>query len=198
MTALAGPCYVMGMASELPPDYYVNARYWDYLPDFETAEQFYAFAYYRDLGPTQRTYAQVARAFQLGYGTLVNWAREKLWADRVGDYDRAQIAEREALVEAKGKSNNLAWAEQRAALLETAKTLTETSLEALLRKVHRGDRELRPNEIRLMLETLIKWQNLSHGDATEKVDVNHDMSKLSDEDIATLEKARALLPSEQT
>lgn len=197
MTALAGPCYVMGMA-ELAPDYYVNARYWDHLPDFETAEQFYAFAYYRDLGPTQRTYAQVARAFSLGYGTVVNWAKDKLWTDRVADYDRAQIAEREALVEAKAKTNNLAWAEQRAALLETAKTLTETSLEALLRKVHRGDRELRPNEIRLMLETLIKWQNLSHGDATEKVDVSHDMSKLSDEDIAILEKARSLMPSEQS
>lgn len=182
--------------ADVPSNYYANARYWDYLPDFETSEQFYAFAYYRDLGPTQRTYAQVARAFSIGYATVVNWAKDKLWTDRVADYDRAQIAEREALVEAKAKEHNLAWAEQRAALLETAKTLTESSLEALLLRVKRGDRELKPNEIRLMLETLIKWQNLAHGDATEKVDVNHDMSNYSDEDIAILEKARSLMPSE--
>lgn len=163
-----------------------TTQFWDYLEGVETPEQYNCFASYRDMGP-RRTLQAVAQWHQMSAGTLGAWAERCSWKERVADFDLAQCKARDELLAVRRSQTNAAWAERRGALLDQLEEVAALGAEQLLFKLKSKHTSLRPNELRLIIETLTKWQNLANGDATEKVDIGGDYADLSDEQLAQLE-----------
>lgn len=167
------------------------AEYWSYLEGVETPEQYDCFATYRDMGP-RRTIAKAARVHRRPAAALHTWAHHCSWADRARAFDEEQARVRDALLVERRTVVNAAWADRRALLLDGLEAIAETGIEQLFYNLNNGRASLRPNELRLLIETLAKYQNLANGDATEKIDFGLDYSKLTDEDMAKLEEAARL------
>lgn len=164
---------------------------WDHVPNFESAEEYHAFAHYRDMGPSHRTLSGVARDLGVSPGTVAAWARSKLWAERCASYDRFRIAEREARRKAAEAAADSTWAEERAELLAKATRITNIALAQLVERLERriAGGMADQHTVR-MLDVLMKWRNLAEGEATERVDVSGqiDYSGLTDEELRTLDK----------
>lgn len=162
-------------------------QFWDFLEGVETAEQYDAFATYRDMGPRRRL-TRVAQLHGLPYGSVQHWSQVCSWGARVADYDLAQTQEREVALAARRTQINASWADRRAQLLEQLEEIAFLGADQLLANLKNRRQVLRPNELRLITETIAKYQNLANGEATERVDLGLDMSKLSDTQLAQLEE----------
>jgi hypothetical protein len=167
------------------------AAYWDFIEGVETPEQYDAFASFRDMGP-RRTVRAVALLHQRSEAWCHAAAQQCSWHDRVHDFDVEQQRVRDAMLTERRTAVNAAWAERRAVLFDAVEDVAALGVEQLLFNLRTKRAALRPNELRLIIETLTKWQNLANGDATEKVDFGLDYSKLTDEEIAKLEEAARL------
>ena len=174
------------MSGVIPQDLTAESQAWEFCPGFETPESYDAFQHYRDTGPAHRTLARTARDLGIGPGTVYRWAQQYLWADRVLSYDAHREAERASLRKAAEGRVDAAWAETRADLLRQLHELTDLGIGQLLTDLRQRRTRLRPNELRQLTETLIKWSNLANGDLTEKVDSGLDLSQLSGEQLAAL------------
>lgn len=168
--------------------------YWDHLTDLESAQQFDAFTTYRELGPG-RTFVRVAELHRLSYGTIVKWADLAAWRERAQEFDRAMVSERGAALEAARATSQAAWATRRAEIFNELESIVNVGASQLLHDLRNKNQRLRPNELRLIVETLTKWQNLANGDVTERLDLGVDLSKLSDTELEQyaqlLDKAQA-------
>lgn len=168
------------------------ACYWDHIESIETGQMYDAFSTYLALGH-KRTYTRVAELHQLQYAKVCGWAREAVWKERTEEYDKHLIAERAQLLEAARVQQNTTWAERRAGIMNELESIATMGAAQLLHEMRTRRRALRPNELRLIIETLTKWQNLANGEATEKIDFGLDLAKLSDTELeqyeAFLEKA---------
>lgn len=167
-----------------------DAPAWDYVPGFESAEQYHAFAHYRDMGPQHRTVSGVARDLGISPGTCAQWARQGMWADRCASYDAYRIQEREALRRAAEARADQDWAEQRAELMRKTTQAAQIAVGQLLDRLRQNRADMRPNEITRLLDRLMHWQQVVNGEITEKVEVDHelDLSNATDEQLATLAK----------
>ncbi len=168
-----------------------ESRAWEYCPGWEPPEAYEAFQCYRDQGP-RRTLARTARTLGASYGGVVRWSALYLWSERCASYDTHRERERAA---ARARAETLAdekWAERRAALLADLNEVADLGAQQLLHDLTTRRTRLRPNELRQIVETLVKWQNLANGDATEKVDLGYDLANMSDEQLQALESIRTL------
>jgi hypothetical protein len=169
-----------------------DEQFWSYVPGFESPDQYEAFEHYRDSGPRLRSLAGTSRALRIGYGTVVTWAREKGWDERVLAYDAHRIAQRAELARAREQEQDVAWAEKRTELLERWHGLLSEELVRFEASLRKRSGSMRPNELTRALDVLIKYSNLANGDATERIDVPIDLSNHTPEQLAALEGLRAL------
>lgn len=161
--------------------------YWDFLEAIETVQMHDAFKTYCALGG-RRTISKVAELHQMPYGSVWKWSQAAVWKERCEEYDKALLAERTALLAAAQGASQTAWADRRAALMNELEQIAFSGAAQLLHEMRTHRRTLRPNELRLIVETLTKWQNLANGDATDHVDFRVNLSKLSDAELAAYEE----------
>lgn len=165
---------------------------WDQYPG-ETGGDYQLFGYYRDLG-LLRTVALVARAYSpaYGYGYLLALSHSWAWEERVEAYDLWQARERDAKVSKLRSEQNERWALDQVEIGELQTQIVKAELEGLRKRQLAGE-NIRPNELARLIEVLHKNQNLATGKATERVDGQIDLSKMSPEKLAGLEAMRAEL-----
>lgn len=159
---------------------------WEYVPGFETPESYQAFEFYRDSDPRFRSLTNTASALGKTYAAVWRWSHLYLWAERVQSYDTHRAREREALRREAEASADRKWADERAELLHKLGALVNQGLLKTLHDLQSGRITLRPNELKQLTDVLLKYANLANGDATDKVDVTHDLSNMSDEQLASL------------
>ena len=169
-----------------------ESKIWDYCPGYEAPEAYDAFAHYRDTGPAKRTLAHTARTLGASYAQVCRWARTCGWDERCLSYDAHRALERDRMRAAAEKQIDEAWSVKRAALLAELNDVTSLGLAQLVHDLRQRRTRLRPNELRQLLESEIKWGNLANGDATDRVDLGYDLGNMSDEQLAALEAVRHL------
>lgn len=172
------------------PDPASDAAAWDYVPGFESAEQYHAFAHYRDMGPQHRTVSGVARDLGISPGTCHQWARQGLWVDRCASYDAWRIQERDRLRKEAETRNDISWAEQAAEITRQTAEIALMAQAKLLDKLRRGRDDMTPKDTVAFTNAAVKWGQVLNGEITEKVEVDHelDLSNATDEQLATLAK----------
>lgn len=159
---------------------------------FESPDQYDAFEYFRDAGPRARTLRSTAVALRLPESSVHRWAREKLWAERAAAYDAHRIEQRAALLAARDKEADEAWAERRANALRKLEQLADEGLDRMIADMRKRGHVLRPNELRQIVQVFLREGNLAHGEATDRVEMPFDLSNASPEQLASLEGLRAL------
>lgn len=153
----------------------------------ETDESWLAFRAYRDMPQEVRT---IRRAAIASISTLSRWFREHNWAERVNAYDAAletiTLEERTRVLQLAARDVAM----DHARMLADASELVSRELAKLVDASRNSDSIglLRPAEVRRLLETTVKLDRLVRGQATENVKTELDVSKLSIDEVRTLEK----------
>lgn len=156
---------------------------WDRL-DTEGDDEWGAFRNYRDMLPPRR----IKDASIKSTATLSAWYNRFNWHDRVTAFDRhldgIRRAEREALI----KVDEQVRTARHLGLLSGIEDVLDREL-AKLNDDSRGTTAwglLKVGELNQLVETVIKYKRLIHGETTENVGVKRDLSKLSLDELRQL------------
>ena len=155
--------------------------------DGETAQAFQAFAEYRDMG-AERSLAKVAQKLGKSKPLMERWSSRWHWGIRVDAWDD-EMDRRSCRELQKGI------ADMRKNHVDIAKAMLVKALQALQRI---PVDEMTPQDIAKMVDVAAKLERISRGEATERTEGTQtiagevsfnaiDLSKVSDEELATLD-----------
>jgi hypothetical protein len=163
---------------------------WERQP-FDTDVQWAAFREYLML-PLPRTVEALAEKTGLHPGKLQRWAQKGCWVIRTNsldDYVHDKFQERvESYVETRAQD----YVERHTSVLRKGFDLLDRELDKYLELSRAGDAvgvpTLPPQHLIRLLEQVVKLERLTHGDTTEKVELDFDMTKYTLDELKNLKE----------
>lgn len=159
--------------------------------DFESDEQWAAFAHYRNTPPAVRSMARTGAEMYVKRGRLHEWSVALHWDERARDFDRwmdrelaNQLSRSEAIHEVRRAHLRL---------LNLFSGVLGDEIEVLLKQQAQRRAEggtysiLKPHEISRALRDTVILSRLLMGESTENVAVGANLKNLSDEELKALD-----------
>lgn len=153
----------------------------------DTEESWVAFQYFRDMRAPRSLYI-APNNIRLPHEKVRRWYNEHDWKARVDAFDNHLADVRQAEVEALIKQSANEVTAEHMATLSRARELCAREVQKWLDMSRDSEvTALRPRELTSLLETVIKYDRLLRDQTTEKTETSLDLSKLSIEELKTLE-----------
>ena len=153
-------------------------RQWD-----EPEEAWAAFYRYRDINTPRARLEDFGMVSGFSVGQLKNWSKRYNWPARLVAWDQRVDGARQAAtirtVEEMAKSH--------IALAQQGLECVQLAIAKIKKDLLTDFGRMKPHEIARLLEVCSKLERLSNGEVTERVQGGPDYSKMTDEDLATLE-----------
>jgi hypothetical protein len=153
-----------------------ETKVWLKLPG-ETRSAYQAFAIYRDIyyesdKPGHRSYQLVADKLAKSVVLIKRWGSKYNWVERVDAYDQyLENLRQEAITYAKQTM-----ATRHIKIISTGLDMAEEVLEKMQEDMHKfygeNERPMNPKDAAKFVETLIKLERLTLGEATDKTDID--------------------------
>lgn len=166
----------------------MNPKPWEFQPGIDTGETFAVFSAYLQLPPRRRL-STLFGSFGVAPATLQGWARDGYWKERALAWDVALHEERLALARGMVQEDAKELRERELDLIRAQKALVERELDKLLqRSLESESSQMRPADVVRMYTEAFKAERLVRGQATEIVEGELDLTKLTDQELELLDQ----------
>jgi hypothetical protein len=164
-----------------------NSNPWDRQTQ-DTDESWPAFQIFRDMRRPRTLYLAPGNV-RVPIELARKWHRDHDWKTRVDAFDEYLDDLRTQEVEALTKQSAAEVVAEHMATLKSARELVAREIEKLLGMSKESENTaLRPRELTSLLEAVIKYDRLIRDQSTEKTETSLDLSKLSIDELKTLEQ----------
>lgn len=161
---------------------------WEYQPGIDENTSFGAFTWFLLLAPPRRL-NMLAGQFQVAMVTLRKWAKDGLWYERARAYDQDLLRLRKEELDRVYQLSGAEVAQQQLDVIALGNSIVADQFEKLARRCLDTDSPyMRPADAVRLRAELFREERLVRGQATEIVESEQDLGKLSDDELAELDR----------
>jgi hypothetical protein len=167
----------------------MSARKSWFRSDLDTNHTWPLFVLYRDLPPSQRSIAETARRSGENAAWLARVARDAVWKARAVDYDRY----RDKRLCHLRLADDRQMMKRHSDIVRGALEVVAIEVGKVLEQARSPDRSstIRVRDLVRLGEWAMKYERLTHGEATENVREVVDLSAMTDDELKDLKRLQA-------